>query len=251
MMLYRQIVNDSTVDTNAVLHSFKLMAVNSRYKNLMDIESDIAAGNYTAASTLLAHPIGYMASADSDATTGAVLADSGGCTVVANYRAYYQLLTKYMIDTLNSSDSAQIAAMAELCPYINGPVIYNARALYNIVFNNSRVWSDAGCGGLGGGAPRYGDLTPALYKGEGVQSYTLAPNPSDGNITLTQQTPDNNPVQAEIWNSTGQSIFKGQFHFTGGTTQFDMINKVPGLYLLQLTDSSGNVFLLKFVINDK
>ena len=172
--------------------------------------------------------------------------------MVANYRAYCQLLVKYMIDTLSSSDSGQIAALADMCPYINGPVIYNARALYNAVFNNSRVWSDLGCSASGGGAPRYGEsLTPALSKGAGVQSYALHPNPSDGNITLVQKVPDAKPVMAEVWNETGELIYQAQIQFEGGVTHLKVMNAIPGMYLLQLIDSAGNVFTLKFVISGK
>lgn len=56
---------------------------------------------------------------------------------------------------------------------------------------------------------------------------------------------------AEVWNSTGEVVYNGQLQFEGGTTRLKVINAVPGLYLLQLTDSDGKRFVLKFVISDK
>jgi hypothetical protein len=85
----------------------------------------------------------------------------------------------------------------------------------------------------------------------GAQSYSLHPNPSDGNITLMQKVPDGNPVMGEVWNETGEVIYKGQLSFTGGITNLKVINATPGMYLLQLIDSGGNRFMLKFVISEK
>ena len=82
----------------------------------------------------------------------------------------------------------------------------------------------------------------------GSQKYSLSPNPSDGNVTLKQLVPDVNPVKAQIWNDAGTSIYEGELHFAGGVTQFSVPNKIPGIYLLQLTDSKGMQFMLKFVI---
>jgi hypothetical protein len=81
-----------------------------------------------------------------------------------------------------------------------------------------------------------------------VQQYTLFPNPSDGNITLRQLIPNSETLSAVILNATGQEIFNGDFHFEGGTTEFQMMNKVPGLYLLQLKDVKGARYNLKFTI---
>ena len=81
--------------------------------------------------------------------------------------------------------------------------------------------------------------------------YTLSPNPSDGNITLKQSVADNKPVIAEVWNATGISVYKGQLHFEGGSTKLRVINAPPGMYLLQLIDSGGKRYTLKFVINDR
>jgi sugar lactone lactonase YvrE len=81
-----------------------------------------------------------------------------------------------------------------------------------------------------------------------LQNYNISPNPSDGNITLSQLVKDTDPVFAQIWNTSGVSIYKEQLLFTNGVDQLHVVNAVPGLYLLQLTDSKGRVFILKFVI---
>ncbi len=74
------------------------------------------------------------------------------------------------------------------------------------------------------------------------------PNPNSGNIILRQLISDINPVRAQIWNASGMNIFRENLQFTNGLDQLHLINAMPGLYLLQLTDSYGKVFNLKFVI---
>lgn len=81
-----------------------------------------------------------------------------------------------------------------------------------------------------------------------LQNYNISPNPSDGNITLRQLVKDTDPVFAQIWSTSGVSIYKEELLFTNGVDQLHVVNSVPGLYLLQLTDSKGRVFILKFVI---
>jgi len=80
------------------------------------------------------------------------------------------------------------------------------------------------------------------------QSYNLYPNPNDGVFLLEQSISDLNPVSAEIWSATGQRIFDGEIHFDGGKTELRLVNKVPGLYLLNLRDSNGQRFTVKFTI---
>jgi len=142
--------------------------------------------------------------------------------------------------------------LANMCPYVDGSVVYQARALYSLIYNDLRMWNDAGCGGgTRGMLDRTASPNPSQGGGIGSasnQQYSLSPNPSNGNVTLKQLVPDANPVKTQIWNDAGTSVYQGEFHFVGGVTQFSMINKIPGLYLLQLTDSKGKQFMIKFVI---
>ncbi len=80
------------------------------------------------------------------------------------------------------------------------------------------------------------------------QSYTFVPNPSDGKIQLRQMVADNRPVQAEIWNSIGQSIFSSHVVFKNGIIDLNFSGQPGGLYILQVTDPVNPPSQLKFVI---
>jgi len=142
--------------------------------------------------------------------------------------------------------------LANKCPYVDGSVVYQARALYSLIYNDLRMWNDAGCGG---GTREMLDrkTSPNPSQGGGIgsasnQQYSLSPNPSNGNITLKQLVPDANPVDAVIMNATGEEVYKNTLQFTGGTSQISIDNMPPGLYLIKLTDNKSQTFTMKFVI---
>jgi len=189
-----------------------------------------------------------MSNVDSDAVTGAVMADGPDANeVVHHYKRYYHLLIKYRRDTLTTADSAEVATLANMCPYVDGTVVYKARGLYNRIYP-IRTFSDLGCEDSDPETPESRKSNTSGSDVATEQGYMLYPNPSDGNIMLQQKVPDNNPVRAEVYNATGASVYKGVFQFSGGLTSFTMHNKIPGVYVLHLTDSNANEFILKFTI---
>jgi hypothetical protein len=59
-----------------------------------------------------------------DTTTGVIMQD--GITadyIISNYLTFYHTYLKYKDSVMTGSDSLQIVAMANLCPYTNGNVV--------------------------------------------------------------------------------------------------------------------------------
>ena len=196
----------------------------------------------------MAAPVDTLMNNDTDAETGVRVADdTAGNDIVHHYKRYYHLLIKYRRDTLTTADSAEVATLANMCPYVDGTVVYKARGLYNRIYP-IRTFSDLGCEDSDPETPESRKSNTSGSDVATEQGYMLYPNPSDGNIMLQQKVPDNNPVRAEVYNATGASVYKGVFQFSGGLTSFTMHNKIPGVYVLHLTDSNANEFILKFTI---
>jgi hypothetical protein len=80
------------------------------------------------------------------------------------------------------------------------------------------------------------------------QSYKLYPNPNGGTFTLQQMVSDGEPVQIEAWDAIGQSIYNQQAVFSAQRLQLQLGDMLPGLYMLQLTDSKGLKYSFKFVV---
>jgi hypothetical protein len=161
----------------------------------------------------------------------------------------------YLDTALSSSDSTAIVTLANLCPNTDGAIVYNARALYAAAYNDHSVWDeDLPCNTYTGErgsihqsktpAPGLNTLTNSKQ-----QVYSLYPNPASGMIYIQQSADDKEPVQAEIWNSEGKSVYKQTLLFRQKTASINTGCLLPGLYLLQLTDHGGNSYTLKFILN--
>jgi hypothetical protein len=129
--------------------------------------------------------------------------------------------------------------------------VYKARAFYNIIYDDGGSWDDdSACGGQfvihdGGGRKVQGGVQSVLQ----TQQYSLYPNPNNGNINLIQKVIDENPVNIEVLNAEGQSVFKKQLLFRQGSYPIQLQSLSPGLYLMQLRDAAGKSYTLKFIVN--
>jgi hypothetical protein len=105
------------------------------------------------------------------------------------------------------------------------------------------------------GVTKYDTVTVKVWK-VGVetltalkeQTYTLQPNPNNGQLTLQQKALDNNPVKVQVLDAMGRVVYSNSTVFTDGKLSIQLPNNIPGLYLLQLSDNSGNSFIREFVV---
>ncbi len=241
----------SATDSSVVLQMFDTLAQGSRYAFLTSIEADISNGDFADATTLLNSGRDTIPDMDSDIVTNVRLADDATATpIVENYMTFYREYINYVNGTLSGSDSLQILALSQLCPEINGTVVYQARALYSFIYNDLSMFNDDSCVNTDTVdiAARHG-ISPTLSNGEVIaQKYSLIPNPNNGNFTIMQTIKDEMPVKAEILNSVGMNVYKGNLLFNAGIDKLQMLNTIPGLYLLRLTDNKGQKYLIKFVV---
>ncbi len=253
--LWETLLQDSAMaDTSALIVSFKAMARNSRFALFTKIDSNLAMFDTLDAQGILNNfSVDSMANALLDTATGAQMADDTlADAIVVNYRTYYQLYIHYLEGVMSNSDSLQVGTLAALCPITGGGCVFRARALYDVVFDtlvffpnicNDTITDDSMA--MRKSAPH---LSPVISNGNGLQKYVLLPNPNNGNFELRQGVADEKPVAVEIWDAIGRSIYKGDLHFNGAKTNLQMMNAVPGLYLMQLTDSQGRMFKFKFIV---
>ncbi len=255
METYKVLSQYPDVDFLPEFRTFKKMASRSRYELLMQMENYLARGQYRKTATLLSeYGVSDRASTDEDEETGVSMTDHVDANnIVENYRRFYEVCVHYAEEAVTNADSVDIEAMAQKCPIVEGSVVFNARALYNILFDTVRifesncdtVWADT--------LSRYQDTAgirsmPVLGGLDG-QQYKLHPNPNNGNFILQQLVADHDPVEIEIFDVVGRSIYKNVLTFSSATQNIGIPDKVPGLYVLNLRDSKGRSFKFKFVID--
>jgi hypothetical protein len=245
----------SILHGNTVLQDFRVKAAVGRFGYVANLERAVASGDASGAFTVWAStPTAYY-TMQTDANGVQIMDTSAADGIVANYRSYYKAYLDYVGDSLSSTDTSTIEALANGCPLTDGAMVYQARALYALVFNSLGDFNDYGCSAGGAGKPLpKTDTTqawdqPGIDNATGGQHYRLHPNPGNGNIYIQQALPDDDPVIAEVWSSEGKRIYRDKLLFSGGMKNIDLTGITPGLYLLQLRDSKGNNFVLKFIVN--
>jgi len=253
--LWNSILSDTTlVDSSAALAVFASLAQSSRYAYITTMENLLINGNYDSVTTMLGYNIDSMANTSWDSVTQVRLADSTGAdNIVQNYQNFFGLFMKYATASLSSSDSLAILALAQLCPERNGTVVFQARSLYSQIYNDLSMFNDDSCLDVDSGyvAARHSDNgnNNKINATTGNQNYSIHPNPNDGNFVLLQYIPDNEPVKIRIYDEIGRSIYNQDLQFSNSKGQLNLVNYVPGIYLLEITDGKNRIFRFKFVIN--
>jgi hypothetical protein len=147
---------------------------------------------------------------------------------------------------MDNNDSMLVKALASLCPYTNGNVVFMAQAMYRILYQDYTTQFDNNCIIDTSSRPS----PPAIMSAQSEQSYQLFPNPNDGYFTLMQAVVDENPVQVTVTDMIGKQMFSQSYIFNQKQIRVGLGNLPNGAYLLQAKDLhlSGNLIYFKFVI---
>jgi hypothetical protein len=163
--------------------------------------------------------------------------------IVGTYVSLYNKYLNYMDSIMTGSDSAQVLAIANLCPLTEGNAVYQAQAFYRILFNDDTTQFSSSCDmdtSAKGVNPAISDTKSPSYK--------LYPNPNNGSFELQQVNRDTNPVTVVVKNVLGSVVYQKAVEFTSGAATLQLANLPSGVYLLQLTDSQQKSSNFKFVI---
>lgn len=163
---------------------------------------------------------------------------TAGDTLIGNYLNYYQLYANWNSNNFSGTDSVKLLALAQLCPHIDGAVIYEARALKQVITDDYSPYAN-NCDGGGGHA--------RIAQQAITQKYTLFPNPNDGDFVLRQAIRDEAPVSVKVFNTLGALVFATSKTFGSNETNVSMSALVPGFYYIQLQDKTNSRFVLSFI----
>lgn len=78
--------------------------------------------------------------------------------------------------------------------------------------------------------------------------YTLHPNPSDGNITITSSERSDKPLEVKVINYVGATVYGKQLNMSTGESILKLNQLAPGLYIVELKGSNGYSGTQKIVI---
>lgn len=165
-------------------------------------------------------------------------------SVENNYLSYYDLYLDYAAinfvndPTISSSD---LLTLASLCPGTDGACVYQARALYNSIFNNSQSYPV--CSGSSERKGRQNELTAS----EKYWELSLYPNPAS-NIVNLKSNNEHETLEIRLSDLSGRVLLMHYVEIKDFFATLDL-NLFNGLYLVTFTNQNNEKCNKKLLIN--
>lgn len=224
--LYRFLhFNDSLRNAEMDLDDFYSENSSTSIGMFMQVEENLYDGNLNTASGILG-----------EITTSNQIEN--------NYSQYYNLYLSYADNDFqhtNSTDSTDLAQFALLCPGENGACVYQARALYNSVYNS--IINDSECESSGARMASNIQETK-MNKTWAVKIY---PNPASGEISLLS-TYQNDRLKISVYDLLGRLIIFETTEVKENLAKltFDLEN---GVYLITIINKDDQTLTEKLIIS--
>lgn len=218
--IFRLLKSDESYKQNsAILDAFYNNNTSSVMETFFDIEMDLLNGDKSNAQSKIQ-----------------ALNSSG---IEGNYKIFYSILVNKG-DSLNTSDSLSLITLANSCPYIEGGVVYQARALYNQLFN---VYLN------------YEDNCPKLNSSRLINEYKytkitftskIYPNPNNGEfIVELDKVLKDQLIEILILDVSGKVVFSKSSNESLIRLKIDLKD---GVYLMKVKMQDGTNAMHKLVI---
>jgi hypothetical protein len=223
--LYRFLYNNDSISSSiAVLHDFLSAHDTSTVGKFLEVDFLLAQNDLSSAQTYLNYidPVNQ---------------------VEANYIQFYQLYIDYLEsdDIYSDEYKSSLISLASLCPADNGGCIYQARALYNVLYDD--IFETEECPPYTGAKQRtiLGDTETEVF------DVSIYPNPTNSKINFVPSL-NSNIIEVHVLDITGRSILIERLN-TGnlpGTMNFQLSN---GLYLIKFISAKHEAVTKHFIIS--
>jgi len=227
-MAYRTLkVNQSLLNNSSVLTNFYNNAQNNCLQQLCAIENDLMNTDYTNAQIK-------------------INSFSPSCQIETNYKNYYQILKNTKDSTYSISDSLNLISLANQCPYIDGGVVFQARALYNILYRGYYKFA-------GNCSSSYSNRQNTEIEEEGISvilKSKLYPNPNNGAFKIELQNPLKTlNFTVVIYDIMGKTVFKSEYSATSvGMLEIDS-KLLKGIYLVKIVFEDNSADIHRLIID--
>lgn len=219
--LFKVIDNDfSYYQGNKTLNDFYAKNRNSNYGKLVDGENDLKNGNYNSA-------------------TSALSSISSKNNIESNYNDFYNLYSKYYANTFVDLDNKTLLTLANKCPFTEGEVVYQARALYNII--NSTI-------------ELFNNNCPSTSSSRLKSTFTLTnnwivnlyPNPASNELFINTNN-EKEDLKITITDVNGRLIadYNSKINGFNGNIKLNMNS---GIYFVTLVNQNNDKVVKKLVI---
>lgn len=222
--LYRYLNDNPNVKTSSSqLQSFYNTAKASNIGKLYDAEIALATGNYAMANSLIStiNPVN---------------------TTEGNYKDFYILYSKFYNGSWLVSDNAQLLAICNKCPLTEGSVVYQARALYNVVNRCVQTFID-NCP-IENSNARFSNTNSSSSVNEWTAN--IYPNPTSEELFINSSN-EQEELQVRITDVSGKLIATYNVRTTSFIAQVKLYMK-SGVYFVILTNNENKSIVKKLVV---
>jgi|GEM_PF-5322860 len=231
--LFRIMNVDTTLaDTSAILQNFFNSNLNTNLNTFLNIESALKTGDISTAQSL------------NNSVTPSNIMESNQIMV-------YNDIIKNADSTFNVSDSLSLFKLASSCAAISGDAVYQARILYNNIYNSYQYFEN-NC--------NYDSLyaaTPSARKAASISkissktgnAYLIYPNPTTGKIYISGANGNDKELSIEILDITGRSMLKQTLPLISGIVQLQT-NLANGVYVIQIKGNDGKITSQRLIVTN-
>lgn len=167
--------------------------------------------------------------------------------VEANHKTYYDLFMKFKNNNFSSIDSSALISIAMLCPGKDGAVVYQARALYNLIYKTLKTYKE-NCSSDFMSIGRIVNSSPENETLENRWNVELFPNPTDGNFTLVSKS-ESEKLDVMITDITGKIIYKNTINTINFIINLEL-DASKGIYLITITNSKNESVSKKLLVTE-
>lgn len=179
------------------------------------------------------------------AKTASITAEN---SIEQNYKTFFESYVKQQTNAITTADSLNLATIAMGCPFTDGEVVYQARALFNVIYMSNVLFED-NCFTENA---RLGRFTENILNESSTDlKVDIYPNPTTGLINIKMLDNTLNEVYLAIEDISGKAVYVNEnFQLTGGTAQLKL-SVQNGVYFVKIRDNISNEVIVKKLIINK
>lgn len=223
-LLFRDLHQDTTLrESSDTLLDFYDSNKSSAIGQLMDISEKLEIGDFSSANSAISS---FTVNSD----------------IEQNYLDFYTIYNHFLEDggTLDSEDSIALSILSSKCPFLDGPIIYNSRALYNLFTSQNVQYNDVGC-----------ITDESLRKvpskrNNNIDKYLIFPNPAIDEVQISGIN-EKELIKVIVSDLNGRKIFDQERVITDYKTSLKF-KLVDGVYLVTLINQDHERTVKKLVI---
>jgi len=169
--------------------------------------------------------------------------------IEGNYKTFYRLFIKNLDDSkiLSIADSSDLINLTNLCPDESGAVVYQARALYNVVYKTTIIFNDD-CG-KGNDNIKISDILQDQKNSSGFD-VAVFPNPNAGKFNVTPLGLIVGELQITISDVTGKIIYDNAVPVSNGNATFNL-DVSGGVYFINVINKETRQSTVKKLVIQK